>query len=243
MRPANGSRLIAYSLTMATILNIETSTAVCSVALAKDGRILSFRESAEPNVHAEKLAVFIKDVMNEAALPYSALDAIAIGTGPGSFTGLRIGTSTAKGLCYALNKTLIAVPTLKAIALAGAALLNRKDIYYCSMIDARRLEVYTAIYNYDGMEFLPVEAKILDVDSFADIPKESQIAFAGDGMPKFRKLFNMDDNRHIWLDTIYASAKNMTGLSEEYFIKKQFADVAYYEPFYLKDFMAGKKII
>jgi len=227
---------------MATILNIETATAVCSVALSKNGKIIAMQESISPNVHAEKLAVFINVLMEQAALPCSALDAIAIGTGPGSYTGLRIGTSTAKGLCYALDKPLIAVPTLKAMALASAAKMQRKGIYYCSMIDARRLEVYTALYDFEGKEVIPVEAKILDKYSFADILNESEIAFAGDGMPKMKNLSSPDDVHRIWLDDIYASAKNMIPLSEEAFMQKQFADVAYYEPFYLKDFVAGKKI-
>ena len=228
---------------MATILNIETSTAVCSSALAKDGVILSIHESAEPNVHAEKLAGFIKACMDDASLPYSALDAVSVGSGPGSYTGLRIGTSTAKGLCYALNKPLIAISTLKAMALVGAALLQRKDIYYCAMIDARRLEVYTGIYDYLGNEIMPVEAKILDENSFAELLKEKKIAFIGDGMPKMKKLSTGNPSHRIWLDEVYATAKNMPLISDEYFSKKQFADVAYYEPFYLKDFIAGKKIL
>jgi len=228
---------------MALILNIETSTAICSAALAKDGKLIGLQESSEHNVHAEKLAAFVDTLMGQAALPYSALNAIAVGTGPGSYTGLRIGTSTAKGLCYALNKPLIAIPTLKAMAMASAALLKRKDICYCSLIDARRLEVYTAIYTFEGNNVLPVEAKILDELSFTDILKDAGIAFAGDGMPKMKKLSPPEDTRRIWLDEIYASSENMINLSEEAYSNKQFADVAYYEPFYLKDFVAGKKIM
>jgi tRNA threonylcarbamoyladenosine biosynthesis protein TsaB len=226
---------------MAIILHIETSTAVCSAALSKDGQILGLQESAQPNVHAEKLAVFIDRLMKEATLPYSTLDAIAVGTGPGSYTGLRIGTSTAKGLCYALDKPLLAIPTLKAMALASANMVKQKDIYYCSMIDARRLEVYTGIYDYSGMEIVPVEAKILDEKSFEDLLNKGKIAFSGDGMPKMRALLT-DTTRCIWLDEVYASAKNMVPLAEKLYQEKQFANVAYYEPFYLKDFVAGKKI-
>ncbi len=228
---------------MATILNIETSTAVCSAALAKDGKIIAVQESSLPNVHAEKLTAFIDSLLKEAALPYSSIDAIAIGTGPGSYTGLRIGTSTAKGLAYSLDKPMIAIPTLKAMALATADILKRKDIYYCSLIDARRLEVYCAIYTFEGNEIMPVEAKILDENSFEDILNNTPIAFAGDGMPKLKKLSAHNSAQRIWADEIYASAKNMVTLSEEAFREKQFADVAYYEPFYLKDFVAGKKTI
>jgi len=227
---------------MATILNIETATAVCSVTLSRDGKIIGVQESAEPNVHAERLVVFINTLMEQAALPYSALDAIAVGTGPGSYTGLRIGTSTAKGLCYALDKPLIAIPTLKAMALAAAEKLQQKDIYYCAMIDARRLEVYTAVYDFEGKEIIPVEAKILDENSFSEILTGHTIAFVGDGMPKMKSLSPTNDMQRIWVDDVYASAQNMMRLSEEAFLQKQFADVAYYEPFYLKDFVAGKKI-
>lgn len=227
---------------MATILHIETSTTVCSVALSKDGEITGVQESVQPNVHAEKLAVFIDTLMKEAVLSYSALDAVAIGTGPGSYTGLRIGTSTAKGLCYALDKPLLAIPTLKAMALASAITVQRKDIYYCSMIDARRLEVYTGLYDYAGKEIMPVEAKILDTLSFAELLNKKTIAFSGDGMPKMKALLAKDSANCIWMDDVYASAKNMALLSEEYYAKKEFSNVAYYEPFYLKDFVAGKKM-
>jgi len=228
---------------VATILNIETSTSVCSAALSRNGQVIALQESVHTNVHAEKLAVFIHILMEQTKIPYSALDAIAVGTGPGSYTGLRIGTSTAKGLCYALDKPLLAIPTLKAMACATAAVIKREDIYYCAMIDARRLEVYTGLYNYKGKEVTPVEAKILDKHSFADILNEQEIAFSGDGMPKMKKLSSPDDVHRIWVDEIYASAKNIALLSEEYFLRKEFANVAYYEPFYLKDFVAGKKIL
>lgn len=227
---------------MALILNIETSTAVCSATLAKDGKIIALQESSEPNVHAEKLGVFIHSLLQQAAISLSALDAVAVGTGPGSYTGLRIGTSTAKGLCYALNKPLLAIPTLKAMALASASVIQKKDACYCALIDARRLEVYTGIYDYTGKEILPVEAKILDEHSFSELLSKHTIVFAGDGMPKLKPLLSGNSNC-IWQDEVYASAKNMTFLSEEYYTHKQFANVAYYEPFYLKDFVAGKKII
>lgn len=227
---------------MPTILTIETATSVCSAALSKDGKIIAMQESTQPNLHAEKLAVFIRDIMEMAVLPYSQLDAIAVGTGPGSYTGLRIGTSTAKGLCYALNRPLLAIPTLKAMALAAAAQAPKKSIYYCPMIDARRLEVYTAMYDFEGNEIIPVEAKVLDTSSFSDILNKTEIAFMGDGMPKMKELSPLDDNRRIWLDDIYASAQNLAELSEQAFKEGRFANVAYYEPFYLKDFVGGKKI-
>jgi tRNA threonylcarbamoyladenosine biosynthesis protein TsaB len=223
---------------MATILNIETATSACSVAIACDSVIIAREESNEGNVHAEKLAVYIDAAMKKASLSFSSLDAVAVGTGPGSYTGLRIGTATAKGLCYATDKPLIAVPTLKAMAMAAAKRLNRTDLLYSPMIDARRLEVYTALYDSTGKEILPVHARILDEHSFSEY---GPIAFFGDGMPKMKKLFANDSSK-LWLDDIYASATNMCSMAEEMYLAKQFSDVAYYEPFYLKDFVAGKKI-
>ncbi len=223
---------------MALILNIETATSACSVAIARDGVIIAREESNEGNVHAEKLAVYIDAAMKKASLPYSSLNAVAVGTGPGSYTGLRIGTATAKGLSYATDKPLIAVPTLKAMAMAAAKKLNRTDLLYCPMIDARRLEVYTALYDSTGKETSPVHARILDEHSFSEY---KAIAFFGDGMPKMKKLFANDSSK-LWLDDIYASATNMCSMAEEMYLAKQFSDVAYYEPFYLKDFVAGKKI-
>jgi tRNA threonylcarbamoyladenosine biosynthesis protein TsaB len=222
---------------MATILNIETATAVCSVVLAKDGKVLAFEEANEGMAHAEKVAVFIQDIMKRAALPLSSLDAIAIGSGPGSYTGLRIGTATAKGLCYTLGKPLISVPTLQAMAMAAAKKLNRTDALYCPMIDARRLEVYTALYDSTGKEVLPVHAKILDESSFSEY---KAIAFFGDGMPKMKNMFPSDSSK-IWMDDIVASALNMCSIAEAMYQANTFSDVAYYEPFYLKDFVAGKK--
>ena len=222
---------------MALILNIETATSVCSVVLAKDGKVIAQQESDEGMVHAEKIAVYIRDIMKNASLSYSALDAIAIGTGPGSYTGLRIGTATAKGLAYTTDKPMIAVPTLKAMAMAAAKELNNPATVYCPMIDARRLEVYTAIYDSTGKELVPVHAKILDATSFSEY---KSIAFFGDGMPKMKAMFPNDTSK-IWMDEIKASALNMCALSEQMFAEKSFSDVAYYEPFYLKDFVAGKK--
>jgi tRNA threonylcarbamoyladenosine biosynthesis protein TsaB len=220
---------------MALILNIETATSVCSVALSRDGKVIACEESHEANVHAEKLTVFIQDILKKNSVPFKELDAIAVGTGPGSYTGLRIGTSVAKGLCYALEKPMIAIPTLKAMA-TEAAMLTSAELF-CPMIDARRLEVYTGLYDKAGKEVMPVQAMILDENSFSEQLNKHTIAFMGDGMPKLKTLLSGKKNV-LWLDDIYASAKNMAGLSEAAFNNKQFADLAYYEPFYLKDFVA-----
>ena len=153
---------------MSLILNIETATSACSVALAKDGKVIAAKETNDGQVHAEKITVFIKEILEQASVSFNKLDAIAVGSGPGSYTGLRIGTATAKGLCYTLDKPLIAVPTLKAMAQGAAEKLKRGDVLYCPMIDARRLEVYTALFDSTGKEILPVQAKILDANRLAN---------------------------------------------------------------------------
>ncbi|HXB10741.1 MAG TPA: tRNA (adenosine(37)-N6)-threonylcarbamoyltransferase complex dimerization subunit type 1 TsaB [Bacteroidia bacterium] len=232
---------------MALILNIETATSVCSVAISKNGQVIAFEESHESNVHAERLLTFIQNTVNKAGLSLNNMDAIAIGSGPGSYTGLRIGTSTAKGLCYALDKPLIAISTLKAMAQSAQnnSILNTQFTLqlFCPMIDARRLEVYTALYDTTGKEVLPVNAKILDETSFSEYLKNHAIAFFGDGMPKMKTIFPAPNPNMIFFDDITASANNMATLSEEAFNKKDFADLAYYEPFYLKDFVAKKKAV
>lgn len=225
---------------MALILNIETATSVCSVALSDKGKTIAFEESEQANVHAEKLTLFIEDVLKKAGVKFNELKAAAVGSGPGSYTGLRIGTASAKGLCYALDIPLISVPTLKAMALAVASTQKSEDILYCPMIDARRLEVYTALYDVKGNEIMPVHARILDETSFAEYLSKHTIAFFGDGMPKMKELFGERKNI-LWVDDITASAKNMAMLSEDMYAAGKFSDLAYYEPFYLKDFVAKKK--
>jgi tRNA threonylcarbamoyladenosine biosynthesis protein TsaB len=227
---------------MAVILNIETATSVCSVAISKSGVILVSEESNEGNVHAEKLTTFIESVLVKTNLTFLEIDAVAIGSGPGSYTGLRIGTSTAKGMCYGLNKPLISVSTLKAMA--QAAIKKEKgstDILFCPIIDARRLEVYAALYNSKCEEILPVHARVLNESSFSEYLNTQPIAFFGDGMPKMKNLFGAHKNI-IWLEGIYASAINVAPLAEQAYNEATFADLAYYEPFYLKDFVAKKSL-
>jgi tRNA threonylcarbamoyladenosine biosynthesis protein TsaB len=219
---------------MPTLLNIETATSVCSVAISQNGRIIAAKESDEHNVHAEKLMVFIEECLKTAGITLKQIDAIAIGTGPGSYTGLRIGTSTAKGLCYGLSKPLIAVSTLKAMAKS----IQHSDLL-CPMIDARRMEVYTALYDSSGKELLQVHARIMDENSFSEYLSNNSIAFFGDGMPKIKTLFASYKNA-FFIDDIRASAKNLSPLAEEAYTKSDFADLAYYEPFYLKEFVAKK---
>jgi len=229
---------------MALILNLETATSVCSVSLAKDGELIAFKEHNGDYSHSENLTLFIEDVLQQAKLKLSDIDAVAISKGPGSYTGLRIGISTAKGLCYSLNKPLIAINTLQHLSLA-LIISNSKfqisdSVLLCPMIDARRMEVYCAIYNSDNKEIKPTTAEIIDENSFADLFEKNQVVFFGDGAAKCKTVLSQNKNA-VFIDNIFPSAKDMISLSEQAFTNKQFEDVAYFEPFYLKDFVAGKK--
>jgi tRNA threonylcarbamoyladenosine biosynthesis protein TsaB len=229
---------------MALILNIETATTVCSVALAKDGDLLAFKEQNGDYSHAENLTLFIEDVLKQANSNLSDLDAVAVSKGPGSYTGLRIGVSTAKGLCYSLNKPLIAINTLEHISSSVSKTLNSQlstlNSLYCPMLDARRMEVYCAIYDSLNAEIKSTSAEIIDEHSFADILSENIIYFFGDGASKCKEILSVNKNA-LFIDAVFPSAKNMISLSEQSFANKEFEDVAYFEPFYLKDFVAGKK--
>jgi len=216
---------------MADILNIETSTKNCSVALAKDGEMIVCREIAEMGYsHAEKLHVFIEEILSEANLKFSDLNAVAVSQGPGSYTGLRIGVSAAKGLCYALDIPLIAVDTLEVLASQIAI----EEGVIVPMIDARRMEVYSAIFDKNHQKIRETKAEILTEDSFSDI--NQTIYFIGDSSQKAKTLLQKDNFVFVD-DVIYPSAKQMTKKSYTLFTNNRFEDVAYFEPLYLKDFM------
>jgi tRNA threonylcarbamoyladenosine biosynthesis protein TsaB len=220
---------------MAYILHIETATKNCSVAIAKDGQTLVCREIAEEGYsHAEKLHVFIEEALAEANLAYKDLAAIAVSQGPGSYTGLRIGVSAAKGLCFALGIPLIAIDTLKVLALKA----EHSDGLIIPMIDARRMEVYSAVFNAEHQKIRGVQAEIITSDSFADWP--GKIYLIGDCLDKCKTVLN--DARFVFLnDIIYPSAAQMGAMAYEKFQKNDTVDVAYFEPYYLKDFMITVK--
>ncbi|MGZ2368935.1 tRNA (adenosine(37)-N6)-threonylcarbamoyltransferase complex dimerization subunit type 1 TsaB [Ancylomarina sp. YFZ004] len=228
---------------MALILNIETSTAVCSVSLGKDGELIAYKENKEGMNHATHLTVFIDSILKENQLTPGDLDAVAVSMGPGSYTGLRIGVSTAKGLCYGSSLPLIAVSTLQAMT---APLLKNKDIIsqlgdpeasiFCPMIDARRMEVYTAFYSFKNEEIRKVSAEIIDEESFVSDLDKSEIVFFGDGSAKCQS--SLQSQNAIFVDDITPTAIGMIQLSEAKYKTKAFEDVAYFEPFYLKDFVA-----
>ncbi len=227
---------------MASILCLETSTEVCSVALAIGGIIVEEREDKSGKNHAQLLTSFAEEVMNSRKISFDSLDAIAVSGGPGSYTGLRIGVSTAKGLCYAANLPLIAIPSLEALAyhvISNPYIFGIKkddNLLYCPMIDARRMEVYAAIYDADLNKIRETRADIIDHLSFAPYLQNRKMLFFGNGADKC-KLTILHPNA-LFLDNITNSAVHMAALAEKSFAKRKFADVAYYEPFYLKDFVA-----
>lgn len=219
---------------MGFILNIETATKNCSVCLAENGKEVVLTEYAgEGYSHAEKLHVFIEEALQKAGILFKDLDAIAVSMGPGSYTGLRIGVSAAKGLCYALNIPLLAIDTLELLA------RNTKvaEGVIIPMIDARRMEAYTAIFDKDYVRIRETKAEIITETSFDDI--EGIIHLVGDGAVKCKDVLNAD--KFIYHETIiYPSALQMAPLSYDKYKKSDTVDVAYFEPFYLKDFIAGK---
>ncbi|MFD0751432.1 tRNA (adenosine(37)-N6)-threonylcarbamoyltransferase complex dimerization subunit type 1 TsaB [Mucilaginibacter calamicampi] len=222
------------------ILQIETATTVCSVALANQGRVIAIKEANQRNIHAEAITVFIDEILNKAGIKYSELDAVAVSSGPGSYTGLRIGVSTAKGLCYALDKPLIAVETLEAMA--GGLIVSGvdSDVLLCPMIDARRMEVYTALFDAAGNRLQPTTAEIIDANSFAAQLEQSKILFFGDGAPKCRETLSGNPNA-LFIDDFANSAAHLTSATYQKFKAAQFEDVAYFEPYYLKDFLVTAK--
>ena len=216
---------------MSYILNIETATKNCSVALAKDGKTILCKEIAEEGYsHAERLHVFIEQIIQEAGITFQDLSAIAVSQGPGSYTGLRIGVSAAKGLCFALGIPLIAVDTLQVLA-SQASVSNGLII---PMLDARRMEVYSAIFTPNFENKRAVQAEVIAENSFEDF--QETLYFVGDCAEKCKAVLIKEN--HVFLEEIkYPSAKNMSYLSFDKYKKNDTVDVAYFEPYYLKDFM------
>jgi tRNA threonylcarbamoyladenosine biosynthesis protein TsaB len=228
-------------MNMATILCIETATPVCSIALVENGTVIYLEETAVLQSHASSLMEFINRALISSGISLKTIDAVAISKGPGSYTGLRIGVSTAKGLCYALDKPLIGIETLKCMAIGMKKISEpgASNVLFCPMIDARRMEVYTAIYDYALNETEQVTAKIIDESSFSGILTDHVVYFAGDGAQKCKALLEIHPNAKF-LDKEVVSAANMALVSEDAFRNSRFEDVAYFEPFYLKDFIPGK---
>ncbi len=224
---------------MAYLLNIETATKNCSVSLAKDGNTVALKELNDGGYsHAEKLHEFIKTVLVDTNISISDLDAIAVSKGPGSYTGLRIGVSAAKGLCFALNVPLISVNTMQSLAQS----VTFKNSYVIPLLDARRMEVYSAVYKNNN-SIRNVQAEIIDETSFNEYLDKNTVYFLGDGAQKCKALIT--HKNAIFIDGKFPSANEMSILSYQKYKKNDIEDVAYFEPFYLKDFVVttAKKLI
>ena len=228
---------------MASILLIETSTRPCSVALSRDFAIEFRRSTLDGPAHASVLGSYVEEAMQYAREHGFVPDAVAVSAGPGSYTGLRIGVSEAKGLCFGLGKPLIAVPTLEAMvcrvmfapALAEAA--DNEATLFCPMIDARRMEVYTALYDRALNEVRPVGAVVVDADFLHDVLEERPVLFFGDGAAKCRDVIRHPNARFV--DGIVPMADDMLALAVKAYRAGRFEDVAYYTPYYLKEFVAS----
>ena len=221
---------------MTYILNIETSTTNCSVSLSKEGETLVLKEVNDANYsHAEKLHVFIDDVLKEAEIKTTDLNAIAVSKGPGSYTGLRIGVSASKGLCYALDIPLISISTLEA--LSQQVVVDDKGLII-PMLDARRMEVYSAIFNHDFEEVRETKAEIIEEHSFKSYLDNQKVYFVGNGVEKTKTLIAHDNA--IFIEGKLPSANEMSVLAFNKYKKNDIEDVAYFEPYYLKDFIALK---
>ena len=224
------------------ILCLETATPVCSVALNESCCTIALRESEKQNAHSEKITNFIREVMETAGIGYNQLDAVAVSQGPGSYTGLRIGVSTAKGICYAADLPLMAIDTLEAMAYGMKAKLGTQladNDLLVPMIDARRMEVYASVFDANLQKIEDTAALIIDENSFADLRKNHHLWLFGDGAPKLKQLFENQPNITI-IDGFKPSAAYMLPLADKALREQRFVDVAYFEPFYLKDFIAGK---
>lgn len=226
---------------MALILNIDTATENASICLAQNGNVLALAESTEQKNHASFLQTAIQKVLIENSVNINELDAIAITNGPGSYTGLRVGLASAKGICYALNKPLITLNTLQVMAWAAREegqqnnlLANANlPVLFCPMIDARRMEVFTALFNQEMTEVLATTSMILDERSFDNYLKKFTLVFSGNGCSKIKNILK---NSNAWFFDCTYSAASMVDLSEFQYSLKSFAVLAYSEPFYAKEF-------
>ena len=224
---------------MSCILNIETSTTVCSVAASQDGQTIFVKEDLKGPSHAVSLGVFVDEALSFIDSHAIPLDAVAVSCGPGSYTGLRIGVSMAKGICYGRNVPLIGLPTLEVLSVPVLLYHDLpEDALLCPMLDARRMEVYSAVYDRALNQVKPVSAEIIDENSYADILTRKPVVFFGNGAGKCRDVIT-GDNVH-YIDGICPLAADMLALSEMAFRNSRFENVAYFEPFYLKEFVATK---
>lgn len=230
---------------MKRILSIETATSVCSVAIHENGECIALKEIQEPNAHSEKLTVLIEDLLQLKSLQIADFNAIAVSKGPGSYTGLRIGASVAKGLCYACSLPVITVDTLQAIALSCKNTIANDDSnnIYMPMIDARRMEVYTSQWDWQMNNIKETYALVVTNDTKASFEPTKHYYFCGDGSKKCCEA--LESSNITFIDGIKATAKTIGDIASQMYDRQEFADVAYFEPFYLKEFQAAapKKLI
>ncbi|MBX2956001.1 MAG: tRNA (adenosine(37)-N6)-threonylcarbamoyltransferase complex dimerization subunit type 1 TsaB [Cyclobacteriaceae bacterium] len=219
---------------MALILSLETSTRICSVALHANKQLITSAEVHVEQAHATRLASLIKDISRFAGIEITELNAVAVSSGPGSYTGLRIGVSTAKGLCFALGIPLISVNTLKLMAFQMSNSVDQDNLL-CPMIDARRMEVYCLITDVNLKEIQPIQAKVIDTFSFKDLLQNKKITFFGDGASKCKSMIT--DAQASFIDIIYPQALALGAMASEKFDKGEFEDIVNYEPVYLKEFL------
>ncbi len=227
---------------MPTILLLETATEVCSAAISQNGKVIALKEHSGGNSHSELLTLFIEEMLTECSISAASLNAVCVSKGPGSYTGLRIGISVAKGLCYALGIPLMAVNTLEAQATYVArnsealGVTIDSNTLLCPMTDARRMEVYTALFDFKANQLSEIEAKIIDSGSFEAQLKLHPMVFFGNGADKCKAA--LSNKNALFIDGFQASARFMSDLAEHYWVQNKFEDVAYFEPFYLKNFLA-----
>ena len=219
---------------MARIILLETSTALCSVALAEDGKVTAYRESSAPKAHASLTAVFVQEVLEERGIRLADCDAVCVSMGPGSYTGLRVGVSTAKGLCFGARKPLLAVGTLDTLVAQAAEESADSFKYIIPMVDARRMEVYTAVFE-DGTQITETAPAIIDENSFAEYLAAGPCLFIGDGAGKCADVIKHPNARFC---QCHPKASAMLAPAVKALQEKRFEDVAYFEPFYLKEFVA-----
>lgn len=222
---------------MAFILSLETSTAVCSVAVHEEERLLATLEIHREQSHASKLAVLVDEVFALAGVKVDQVNAVVISSGPGSYTGLRIGTSTAKGICYSVGIPLIAVGTLDLLA-AQVKRINTMRAYLCPMIDARRMEVYCQLIDADGRTVEPVQAKVIEANSFEEYLNNAPIIFFGNGAAKCRPM--IQHSNAVFVDDVYPSAETLGKIGFGKYQRNQVEDLIHFEPYYLKEFMIKK---
>ncbi|MCK0192195.1 tRNA (adenosine(37)-N6)-threonylcarbamoyltransferase complex dimerization subunit type 1 TsaB [Arenibacter sp. F20364] len=222
---------------MTMILNLETATTNCSVSIAKNGEVIALREDNSPNYsHSEQLHIFIEEVMKGTSLSFKDISAIAVSKGPGSYTGLRIGVSAAKGLCFSLNLPLISVPTLESLARQG---YGKNYDFIIPLLDARRMEVYATVFDVAGNNIRDTRAEIIQKESFLEYAEKGRVLLIGDGAEKCRELL---EHPNFTFESALPTAVEMGEVSHKKFKASNFENVAYFEPFYLKDFvLQGKK--